>query len=107
MGIIKEQETGGRSGDAATPEYLTRWEEKQGEEEVNLPGAVIMPRHGSVFTHGWCRHLFAQHPSLLQANVTQPTAQNAPATLLNTFELGLSVWGEERDTKIAMLKKPI
>lgn len=57
-----------------------------------------------MFTHGWCRHLFAQHPSLLQANVTQPTAQNAPATLLNTVELGFSVWGEERDAKIAMLK---
>lgn len=60
-----------------------------------------MPRHGSVFTHGWCRHLFAQHPSLLQANVTQPAAQNAPAALLNTVELGLSVWAQERDAKIA------
>lgn len=33
------------------------------EEEGNLPGGRIMPRHGFLFTHGGCRHLFAQHAS--------------------------------------------
>lgn len=45
-----------------------------------------MPRHGFLFTHGWCRHLFAQHPPLRRANVTQPMVQNAPAELLNNVE---------------------
>lgn len=40
-----------------------------------------------MFTHAWCRHLFAQHPPLLLANVTQPIVQNAPAELLNNAEL--------------------
>ena len=66
-----------------------------------------MPRHGSLFTHGWCRHLFAQHPPLLQANVTQPMVQNAPAELLNNVELAtaselevVTVWEEGRDENL-------
>lgn len=55
------------------------------EEEVNLPGAELCPGMG-LFTHGWCRHLFTQHPPLPQANVTQPIVQNAPAELLNNVE---------------------
>ncbi len=69
-----------------------------------------MPRHGFLFTHGWCRHLFAQHPPLLQANVTQPIVQNAPAELLNNAELVtagdldmFTVWEKERAAKIKEL----
>lgn len=54
-----------------------------------------MPRHGFLFTHGGCRHLFAQHPPLPQANVTQPIVQNAPAELLNNVELAAA--GEWRN----------
>lgn len=54
------------------------------EEEVNLPGAEFMPKNGILFTHDWCRHLFAQQPPLLKANVTRPIEQNATAELLKT-----------------------
>lgn len=46
-----------------------------------------MRRHGSLFTHGWCGHLLAQHPPLRWANVTQQQVQHAPAGLLNNVEL--------------------
>lgn len=66
-----------------SPQSIQHGEEGKRGGGSKSPWGRIMPRHGSMFTHGWCRHLFAQHPPLLQANVTQPIVQNAPAELLN------------------------
>lgn len=58
------------------------------------PWGRIMPRHGSVFTHGWCRHLFAQHPLVSPASQCHPAkSQKRPCHIIKhhwaqTFSLG-------------------
>ena len=78
---------------------------KRGGGGSKSPWGGIMPRHGVLFTRDWCRHLFAQQPPLLQADVTGPTGQNALAELLNSNELNTAgdlkmsaVWAEGSKT---------
>lgn len=82
-GVINREEAGECNRDNATTEFFSMGKRGGG---CKSPQCRIVPRHEPVFTHSWCRHLFAQHPPLLQANVTQPTVQNAPAELLNNVE---------------------